>query len=104
MYDIESFPLGRIKFKRITKASLEEILEATKTLIRKTRHSPEEQELFIQVSNEDLSKEFSQDLRNCHMRSQTYIGQGKSERGASAGSEGLCRSSSNVDQSSQSIE
>jgi hypothetical protein len=62
MYDIESFSLGRIEFKRITKASLEEILEATKTLITKTRHSPEEQELFIQVSKEDLSKEFSEKI------------------------------------------
>ncbi len=62
MYDIESFSLGRIEFKRITKASLEEILEAAKTLTKKTRHSPEEQELFIQVSNEDLSKEFSEKI------------------------------------------
>jgi hypothetical protein len=59
MHDVENFSLGRIQFKRITKTILEEILEATQTILRKTRHSPEEQELFIQESNENLSKEFS---------------------------------------------
>ena len=60
MFDVEEFSLGRINFKRITKAILEEILEAAETVIRKTKNLPEEQELFIKESNESLSNEFSE--------------------------------------------
>ncbi|HEY9698720.1 MAG TPA: hypothetical protein V6D10_15765 [Trichocoleus sp.] len=59
LHGVEDFILGRIQFKKLTCSNLSEILEATQAIIRTTKYSPEEQELFIEENNKTLEKEFS---------------------------------------------
>ena len=58
MYGVEELNLGRIQFKKITRVILEEILEATRAILKTTKVSFEEQQLFIEETEEDLSEKF----------------------------------------------
>ena len=62
MYDIEEFCLGMIKFKRITRKALEEILEAIQAVLKENKTLSEEQKFFIQAIDESLSSELSEKI------------------------------------------
>lgn len=58
MYGIEELSLGKVQIKKVTEVTLNEILEATRAIIKTSKNSLEEQECIIQKSNENLSSEF----------------------------------------------
>jgi hypothetical protein len=58
MYGIEELSLGKVQIKKVTEATLNEILEATQAIIKTSKNSLEDQELITQKSNENLSSEF----------------------------------------------
>lgn len=58
MYEVDELSLGKIQLKKITEVVLDEVLEATRTILRATRNSPEEQETFIRENEENLSEIF----------------------------------------------